>query len=230
MAGSGGGDRTVDGRAARWAGQRTRRRAEIVAAGLAAIHEHGPGVSTEQIAAGAGVARPGIYRHFADAEELYDALARGAAHLLVEALAPALTQPAGTAFGMITHAVRTFVVWLAEHTALYRFVVLRSVGVHAPGEPLIADVRTAIAGMLRDLFVAYLTIFDADTSLSDPMAFAVVGMVESATARWLTEPGALTRDELVARLSEWVWALLDNLLRGVGVILDPGLPLPDLPA
>ncbi|ANZ35910.1 hypothetical protein BBK82_07250 [Lentzea guizhouensis] len=52
-----GGAAFVDGRAARWAGQREMRRAEVAAAALDAIAEHGPQVSTEQIAERAGIAR-----------------------------------------------------------------------------------------------------------------------------------------------------------------------------
>ena len=222
--------RPVDGRAARWAGQRAKRRAEIVAAALAEIEEHGTGVVTERIAARAGIARPRLYRHFADAEDLYEAIAQGAADLLIGAMTPVLTNPTGTGMEMITRAVRTFVVWLSDHVSLYRYVILRSVSQRSPGESLISDVRTAIGTMLRDVFAGYLRLFDCDPSVADSLAFAVVGMVESTTARWLAERGPMSRDELVEQLSVWVWALVDNVLRALGVTLGPDVPLPVTPS
>lgn len=219
----------VDGRAARWAGQRAKRRAEIVAAALAVIGTHGSDVSTEQIARRAGIARPQLYRHFADAEDLYDAIATRAAELLVAEMAPVLTRPYGTARAVITRIVGTFVTWMTEHVALYDYVVARSVHAPAGGSELIADVRTAISALLRDLLTGYLVVLRLDTGIADPLAHGLVGMVESTTRRWLTVPAALSRDDLVAQLTMWVWGLLDNMLRLAGVVLDPDQPLPELP-
>jgi AcrR family transcriptional regulator len=221
--------RPVDGRAARWAGQRAKRRAEIVAAGLAAIGEHGPGVSTEQIAARAGIARPRLYRHFADAEDLYDAVAQRAAELIVAEMVPVLTRPSGTARGIITRVVRTFVVWLTDNLSLYRYVVLRSADERVGRDSLIADVRTSISELLRDLLAGYLAVFQLDTRIADPLAFGLVGMVESSTGRWLVEPGVFAHEDLVVALSSWVWGLLDSVLRSAGITLDPDVPLPALP-
>jgi len=220
----------VDGRAARWAGQRAKRRAEIVAAALAVIGAHGSDVSTEQIARRAGIARPQLYRHFADAEDLYDAIATRAAELLVAEMAPVLTRPDGTARTVITRIVGTFVTWMTENVTLYDYVVGRSV--QAPrggGSELIADVRAAISALLRDLLAGYLVALRLETGIADPLAHGLVGMVESTTRRWLTVPAALSRDDLVAQLTSWVWGLLDNMLRLAGVVLDPDQPLPDLP-
>lgn len=219
----------MDGRVARWAGQRAKRRAEIVTAALAAIGEHGPGVSTEQIAARAGIARPLLYRHFTGAEDLYTAVAGRAGELIVAELVPVLTRPSGTARAMITRVVHTFVVWMTDNVSLYRYVLLRAVDVQSGRSPLIADVRTAISAMLRDLLAGYLTAFELDIQVADPLAFGLVGMVESTTDRWLVAPGGLGRDDLVAQLATWIWGLLDNALRMVGVVLDPDEPLPPLP-
>lgn len=229
MAESGSPAKPVDGRVARWAGHRAKRRAEIVAAALGAIREHGPGVSTEQIAAHAGIARPLLYRHFTDADDLYGAVAQRAGDLIVAEMVPVLTRPGGTARAMITRVVRTFVVWMTDNVSLYRYVLLRAVDVQSGRSPLIADVRTAISAMLRDLLAGYLTAFELDIQVADPLAFGLVGMVESTTDRWLAAPGQLGIDDLVAQLASWIWALLDGVLRMVGVVLDPDQPLPPLP-
>jgi AcrR family transcriptional regulator len=216
-----------DGRATRWAGHRDRRRAEIVSAALAAIDEHGPGVSTEQIAERAGIPRPRLYRHFADADDLHDAIAQRAAASLMTELTPALSAPTGTPRDIITLVVRTFVTWMTDNASLYRYVVLRTSGAGG-GEQVIADVRSTVSGMLGDLLARYLVLFTLDPRAADPLAFGLVGMVESATERWLAAPGQLSRDALVAQVSFWVWGVLDTMLRVVGVVIDPDVPLPPL--
>ena len=112
----------VDGRAARWAGQQERRRAEFVDAALAAIAEHGPDVSTEQIAERAGVARTRLYRHFDGAADLQRAIARRAAELVTAELAP-LWHPEGSPNEMIAAAISTHLRWLTEHAQLHRYLV-----------------------------------------------------------------------------------------------------------
>lgn len=213
-----------DGRATRWAGHRARRRAEIVAAALAAVNEHGPSVSTEQIAERAGIPRPRLYRHFTDAEDLHNAVAQRIAEELVAELAPALSgRGGGTPRDIIGRIVDTFVTWMTENTSLYRYVVARG------EDGLTADARTTISGMLRDLLAGYLAVLALDTRRADPLAFGLVGMVESATQRWLVAPGSLGRDGLVHQLTIWIWGLLDTMLRASGVVIEPDLPLPPLP-
>ena len=219
-----------DGRAARWAGQRAKRRAEIVRAALFAIGEHGPGVSTQQIAARAGIARPQLYRHFTDADDLYRAIAQHAAGRFLAAMDPTLIRPTGTAAEVIRRIVHTFVAWLTDNLAIYHYLLVRSADSVAGGAPAIADIRGAISARLRTLLAGYLALFDRDPERADPLAFGLVGMVESTAVRWTVAPGVFDRDELVEQLSDWIWAVLDTALRTTGVTLDPHIPLPPLPA
>ncbi|MEQ0564153.1 TetR/AcrR family transcriptional regulator [Amycolatopsis sp. NEAU-NG30] len=207
----------VDGRAARWAGQQERRRAEFVDAALAAIAEHGPDVSTEQIAERAGVARTRLYRHFDGAADLRRAIAERAAELVTAELAP-LWHPEGSPNEMIATVISTHLRWLTEHAALHRYL--------ARGVPDGPDLRGAIARHLSRLFTGYLTAFGLDPAPADTMAFGLVGYVESATTRWLDHPGALSRAQLTGQLTGTIWAMLDHTLRAGGVELDPDRPLP----
>ncbi|WP_290059999.1 TetR/AcrR family transcriptional regulator [Amycolatopsis solani] len=207
----------VDGRAARWAGQQERRRAEFVDAALAAIAEHGPEVSTEQIAERAGVARTRLYRHFADAADLQRAIAERAAELVTAELAP-LWHPSGSPHEMITAVISTHLRWLTEHESLHRYLT-RAV-------PATPDVRGTIARHLSGLFSGYLTAFGLDPAPADTIAFGLVGYVESATTRWLDHPGALSLPQLTDQLTGTIWAMLDHTLKAGGVDLDPDRPLP----
>ncbi len=211
----------ADGRATRWAGQQERRRAEFVDAALAAIAEHGPDVSTEQIAERAGVARTRLYRHFSDAADLQRAIASRAAELVTAELDP-LWHPQGSPREMITAAIETHLRWLTENAQLHRYLVRTLRGAPSPS----LDVRGAIARHLSRLFTGYLAAFGLDTAPADTIAFGLVGYVESATTRWLDHPGALSLAQLTGQLTGTIWAMLDYTLRAGGVSLDPDQPLP----
>ncbi|HEY1575336.1 MAG TPA: TetR/AcrR family transcriptional regulator [Pseudonocardiaceae bacterium] len=227
MTDSGQPGRGPDGRAARWSGHRARRRAQIVAAALAAIDEHGPGVSTEQIAERAGMARPQLYRQFTDAQDLHNAIVRSAVESFLATMAPVLTHPSGSPRSLITQLVRTFVTWMTDNASRYHYVLARA-GAVSDGEGALADARTRVGCLLRDLLAGYFVVLQVDPTLADPLAFGLVGMVESATERWLVA-GSQGRDALVAQVSVWIWSLLDGLARVVGVAIDPDEPLPPLP-
>ncbi|MFI5589623.1 TetR/AcrR family transcriptional regulator [Amycolatopsis sp. NPDC051758] len=211
----------VDGRAARWAGQQERRRAEFVDAALAAIAEHGPDVSTEQIAERAGVARTRLYRHFNGAADLQRAIAERAAELVTAELRP-LWHPEGSPNGMISTVISTHLRWLTEHAHLHRYLART-----LPGTPEArTDVRGTIARHLSRLFTGYLAAFGLDPAPADTIAFGLVGYVESATTRWLDHPGTLSLAQLTDQLTGTIWAMLDHTLRAGGVELDPDRPLP----
>lgn len=216
----------VDRRAARWTGQRAKRRAEFVDAAIAAIAVHGPAVSTEQIAAHAEVARPQLYRHFRDAGDLHRAVALRAAELILAEMAPVLTPPGGAPSGMIEQAVGTLVGWLADHANLYRYVTQQAAMGTTKGLDVVADIKTTLGTQLSLLLGGYLTAFGVPADpIAEPLAFGVVGFVESATDRWLSEPGSLTRQDLVDYLSSWIWGTLDHVCRTAGVTIDPDQPL-----
>ncbi|MEV4604305.1 TetR/AcrR family transcriptional regulator [Amycolatopsis sp. NPDC049253] len=214
----------ADGRAARWAGQRERRRREFVEAGLRAIARHGPDVSTEQIAEEAGVARTRLYKHFADATDLQCAIADRAGELITAEFAP-LWDPPGTPMQMIRGAIGAHTRWLADHAHLYRYLTRVS---GRPGtRDVVADVKTAIARQLTVLFERYLVAYAMDTRVADTIAFALVGLVESSTARWLENPRGLDQADLATLLARWTWHILDDALRAGGITLDPDVPLPE---
>ena len=221
----------MDGRAARWAGQRETRRAEVVAAALLAIAEHGPQVSTEQITERAAIARPTLYRHFSDAEDLYDTVARRIGDLLVDELAPTMVNPHGSAREIISRIVRTYVAWFAQNDRLYQYLVSRSLDTQTGEQQPATTVRLQIGDRLRELLAAYIALLGGDPRIADPLAFGLIGMVETSAVRWVTSSEQLLdRDELVSHLTGWAWGSLDVALRAIGVQLDPDMPLPQIPA
>jgi AcrR family transcriptional regulator len=197
-----------------------------VEAALAAIAEHGPEVSTEQIAEKAGVARTRLYKHFDDAKDLQREIARRVAELVSAELEP-VWHPTGSPRQMIEAAISTHLRWLIEHSNLHRYLVRHATAPRSTGDA--PDVRTAIGLHLTRLFSGYLSAFGLDPAPAETQAFGLVGYVESATARWLDHPGTVTSAQLGEQLAGTIWAMLDHTLRAGGVTLDPDrvLPLPE---
>jgi AcrR family transcriptional regulator len=195
-----------------------------VDAALRAIAEHGPDVSTEQIAAEAGVARTRLYRHFTDAADLQGAIADHVLDLVATQLQP-LWNPHGSAAEMISASIDALIGLLSEHRHLYRYLTKHAPSARTSSQDVVTDIRTAIGEHLTRMFSGYLAQFDVDTRAAAPGAFGLVGLVESAISRWLDNPGGLSRDELASQLSRWVWLLIYQVLRDNGINLDPSQPL-----
>ncbi|MGO2046799.1 MAG: TetR/AcrR family transcriptional regulator, partial [Brachybacterium tyrofermentans] len=66
----------VDGRSARWARHREERRAELLDIARHLIHDNGPDVTMEDIAAASGTSKSIVYRYFEDKASLQKALGR----------------------------------------------------------------------------------------------------------------------------------------------------------
>ncbi|SFO37923.1 transcriptional regulator, TetR family [Pseudonocardia ammonioxydans] len=209
----------TDGRARRWAGQRAGRRAELVAAAVTAIAEHGPEATTEQIAAAAGLPRPALYRHFDGLDDLQGALAEHALALYVEALVP-VWSPRGTPREMLAAAVTAHVRWVAAHTDLYRYI-LRAARVTTA----VTDVRQEIADRMTALLSVEIPGGGLPHAVAEPLAAGAVGLVDAATGRWLDSPDPLPLEELAGELADWVWAALDTAFRARSIVIDPDRPL-----
>ena len=220
--------RRADGRVTRWAGQRERRRRDFVEAALRAIAKHGPEVSTEQIADAAGVARTQLYKHFTDTADLQRAIADRAVEQITAELAP-LWELRGSPLEMISSAINSHTTWLSENNHLYRYLTMHA-NTARGGRDAITDIKTVIASHLTLLIEHYLTLFGIDTRVAQPVAYGVVGMVDSSTARWLEDPRGLPHTEFAGLLARWIWQIFDDTLRAGGIELDPHAPLtaPDL--
>jgi len=213
----------VDGRATRWAGQQQRRREEFVDAAVQAIAEHGPETSVEQIAARAGVARTRLYRHFQGLDELNRALATRVEAQILEGLAPAW-DPSHSPATIIRTAVTTHLTWLTEHDALYQYLVRHSV-VTAGGRDAVTDVKRLISDMLVALLEQYVGLLGLASTLTRPLSFGLVGLVDGAASQWVEDPQGVGTEEMVERLSRFIWSVLDGVLTEAGLEIDPSVPL-----
>jgi AcrR family transcriptional regulator len=196
---------TTDGRARRWAGHREARRLELVDAACSAIAEHGPEVTTEQIAARAGVSRPGLYRHFEGRDDLQSAIAARSVERLVAELEP-VWRPSGRPFDMLAKALRAHLRWLGANGNVYRYLKRTSFG--TGGESATTNVRATVAAHVAGMLVDGSLGAEIPPPVAHPLAFGLVGMVDSAAAHWLDDPHGATRDALATQLTEACWAVI----------------------
>src|SRR5438045_3431588 len=114
----------ADGRTRRWEGYRAARRAELVDAAIDAIRRHGATVAMEDIAAEAGTSKAGIYRHFADKEDLSVAVGSRIAADLVADITAALASEDHPRRA-ISAAIDAYLRVIESDPEPYRFIVHR---------------------------------------------------------------------------------------------------------
>jgi AcrR family transcriptional regulator len=195
----------TDGRTRRWAGHREARRLELVDAAVAAISEHGPEVTTEQIAARAGVSRPGLYRHFDGRDDLQSAIAARSVERLVHELEP-VWRPHGRPFDMLATALRAHLRWMSMHGNVYRYLKRTSLG--SGGETATTNVRVTVAEHVAGMLVDGSLGAEVEPATAHPLAFGLVGLVDSAASHWLDEPYGASLDQLAGQLTEACWAVI----------------------
>lgn len=215
-----------DGRRRRWDAHKTARRADFLEAAVATIEQRGPHVGVKQVAEHAGLPRPVLYRHFRDRQDLDEQIRETIVGRLMAELVPILV-PDGTPRQTIRNAVSTYLGWIDRNPRLHQF--LSTGRTHDPGSRVIVNTKTAIAGHLAELLVRVLRSYDARTDIAEPLAFAVVGLVDSAVNRWLstTDP-QWSAGELADFLSTSIWNLVEGQLRGLGMVVDPDTAFAEL--
>jgi AcrR family transcriptional regulator len=219
-----GGPRSRDGRSTRWDPHRRERRIAIIQAAIEAIEEFGPDALTAQIAEKAGVPRTHVYRHFDGKHALDLAVSRYVARQIGETIriGLAVTDSART---IIRGAIDQHLRWVEAHPNLYRFLAQHAYSVANTGSPAADDAKTAFAGELTTVLQRYMAMYDLDTAPADRVIIGVVGMVDATAAWWLEHP-AVARAELSDQLTVQTWLIIDNVNRGLGLVLDPDEPLP----
>ena len=212
--------REVDGRRLRWTEHRAQRREGFVIAGVAAVDEHGPAASAEQIADAAGVSRTVLYRYFRDRDDLRQAIAD---HVVAEVVASVLPHleitPDSTPREVISSTIGVIVAWLDEHPNLYMFLRDRRNG-HS-----LETVETTLADQVAALLKILMMFFGIDPEQAEPGAYGIVGFVESSGAWWLARR-TIPRDVFAKGVCDAIWHILEGTARANGVEIEYDEPLP----
>ncbi|WP_116111418.1 TetR/AcrR family transcriptional regulator [Amycolatopsis ruanii] len=214
---------TGDARRDRWRKHRVERRAEFVEAALKALDERGPDLAMDDVAVGAGVTKPVLYRHFADKADLYDALGQRGTELLFSRLVPAINAELAPV-PRIRMALDAFFTVIEEHPNLYRLLARGSFAGKQADADVVAEDKELIATALTALLGDYMRMFNMDSGAAEPWAYGIVGMVQN-TGEWWLERRSMSRDSVVEYLTQIIWAAIDGLARQHGVTIDPNKPL-----
>jgi AcrR family transcriptional regulator len=191
-----------DGRRQRWADHREQRRAQLTAAAIAAIREHGAEIGMEAIAAHAGVSKPVLYRYFADKSQLWQAVGREAAGFVIEAVVPAVAAVREDR-AVIAAAIDAYLAHIEADPHLYQFVV------HQPGierqRDVVADVVDTVASGLARILGDRLRALGLDSGPALPWAYGIVGYVQTVGDWWLRSQQPISRSALGDYLTTLLW-------------------------
>jgi AcrR family transcriptional regulator len=158
------------------------------------------------LAAGAGITKPVLYRHFGDKQGLLAAWAERQAGALGERITSEL-RTRRTPRSRIRATIQTYLDALAEDPAGYWFVTRRAVTSDDPsGGPVVDVVETIVAAVAEVLRGELRTAGAGEDAVAaaSTWARALVGMVQQVGDHWVQHP-VPTSDELAARLTDLVW-------------------------
>ncbi|MFP5309545.1 MAG: TetR/AcrR family transcriptional regulator [Actinomycetes bacterium] len=182
---------------------RADRREELLDAVDAVIREEGPDASMEALAAGAGITKPVLYRHFGDKQGLLAAHAQRVAAELAAEITTELARRR-TPRSRIRTTIDTYLAALERAPRTYWFVARRSAGdgndVHAAMREVVDRITAAVALALAEELAAA----GVPTDAAPTWARALVGMVQLVGDRWLAEQD-VPREVVVDRLTDLVW-------------------------
>ncbi|HET7385202.1 MAG TPA: TetR/AcrR family transcriptional regulator [Nocardioidaceae bacterium] len=212
--GPGAHDGAPDGRSTRWDTHRETRRAELVAAAVAAIDAHGPHVGVDAIAARAGVSKPVLYRYFADKADLHAAVGSWGANLVLQRLTPALLAD-GPAEERVRAGCAAYLATIDEHPNVFLLLVQHRVA--GDRDPL-ADGKAAIAAALARLFGDILRELGADAAGAEPWAHGLVGLGLATGEWWLTRQ-TMSRAAVTDYLAAFCWHAIAGIAEEYGVDL-----------
>lgn len=197
------------------------RREHILHAARAVIDEFGSDALTSQIAERAGLARPNVYRHFSSKDDLDLAVARSAYQELRAEVRTRLGV-CGRPLEVICAPIAAQVNWADSHPNLYRFVIGR--GYQWTSQQRSVE-HVAFAAEITRAAARYLPRFVANRDAADAIVTALGGLIDASILRWLRQR-AETREQLIDRLTNYAWLIIDDYLRSLGVCVDPAEPLP----
>lgn len=205
-------DEAVDRRSARWESHREARRAQLVAAAVDAIDEHGPTASIADIARTAGVSKPVLYRYFADKDDLYRSVGTWAAGQVLGVMIPALRDDSAPR-DKVRRISADYLAFIAEHPKVFFMLVE-----HRTSDDPLRDGKEVIAAALARNVGDFLRHLGLDSAGAEPWAHGVVGL-GLAHGEWWLRRRTMSRTAAATYLADFVWNAFDGIARESGVDL-----------
>ena len=202
-----------DRRNSRWDAHRETRRAELVAAAVAAIDEHGPSAGIAEIAASAGVSKPVLYRYFSDKADLYRAVGAWGANAVIDGLLPVLLGD-GPIRARVETACDDYLQLISLHPHVFFLLVE-----HPTNEDPLADGKEMVAATISRTLGDVLRGLGVDAAGAEPWAHGLVGLGLS-TGEWWLRRQTMSRAAVSAYLSSFIWNAFEGIARENGVQID----------
>jgi AcrR family transcriptional regulator len=174
----------------------------LLDAATTVIRRQGSDPSMDEIAAEAGISKPILYRHFGDKAGLFDAIAERMVKQLRAAI-EARTSDLDDARLATVIAVDAFVGLVQADPKIYR--ALRHHDVAGNPGPTGAGLAERAGDELGSQLARLLDRGGLDPEPARVWAFALVGMIQHSTDRWLDQ-GAEDREAFVAELGRLMWS------------------------
>ena len=154
----------------------------------------------DAIASEAGITKPILYRHFGNKGELYAALAERYMEELYRA-SDEVMRTTPEPHRRIAAGIDAFLRTVERDPQVFRFV--RYVQLHEAAEAA-GDVMHQHVAHIAEATRRDLERYGFRTDAAETIAHGLVGMMQFTAAWWL-DTRALTREQLVGLLSDWLW-------------------------
>lgn len=223
------GGQKVDARSERWREHRKKVRREIVEAAFRSIDRVGPDVSVREIAAEAGTAKPKIYRHFADKDDLFEAVGARLRDDLWTAIFASIDVATNSLRDIVQRSVEEYVTLVDEHPNVLRFFIQGRVRAQSQTAARALNEGRTITLAMAEMFNHELQDLELNRGALELAAFAAFGSATSATDWWLgpelDSPRCMPRERFVDYLTTIMISVVSGTAENLGIAMDPDQPI-----
>ena len=223
------GGKKVDARSERWREHRKKVRSEIVDAAFRAIDRLGPDVSVREIAEEAGTAKPKIYRHFTDKDDLFEAVGTRLRDDLWSAILASIDVATDSLRDIVRRSVEEYVSLVDAHPNVVRFFIQGRVRARSESTLRTLNEGRTITLAIAEMFSNELHDLDLDRGALELAAFAAFGTATSATDWWLgpelDSPRRMPHETFVAYLTTIMVSVVGGTADNLGIAMDPDRPI-----
>lgn len=188
------------------------RRVSLLGSALSVVDEFGPAMTMGDVAAGAGITKPVLYRHFGSKAGLYEALAGLVTAELLAAIVLALGDGEVEPRARMEQTIGAFLAAIERQPQRYRFLLAQA----GTGRPEVSQtvgdfthhLARRVAPLVRDAFT------DLGLEIEHPLlvAHGIVGLVHQIGTWWLHESD-MPRHEVQALIVHLAWSGVPTLGR-----------------
>lgn len=184
------------------------RRDQLLAVALEVFARQGfHAASMNDVADAAGVTKPVLYQHFASKRELYRELLSAVGRRLVEKIQSS-TVGVDAPHDKVEQGFRAYFRWVAEDHDVFALVFGSGARRDEEFAEAVREVEEAVAAAIAPMIEA-----DIDPEHQRTLAFAVVGLAEAATRRFVASGTDFDPDRLAQQLADLAWAGLRGVRR-----------------